>query len=346
MRHRWIAIVIVAAIVVVAITKYGPADPVAAAKSAEAEYHSLCDQWAAAAERGADTSAIEKAIPEAHLRFLHEATKTKYIPNNALFLPTAFAAAGKLTLDDGTSCSFVIGGEDHSLDMWVWYRTDWTTDRLPGHGFAGTLTIPANEGVGKLTIGRAIRQGEGSKTVFRVPYTLDGVPGTVEFRVADWSVHPDRGTVDQGGGWHPGATNRPSPAPASQPAATQAVALPGDGDTTSRLYLAGIDSADDARRFLSQLQTACAAKNRAAVAALVRYPFKTYNAGKVRKTYKNQAALLADYDQLFTPAVLKAIAEQTYDDLFVRDQGAMIGDGEIWFDQRDGAIKIIAINAK
>ena len=47
---------------------------------------------------------------------------------------------------------------------------------------------------------------------------------------------------------------------------------------------------------------------------------------------------------MFTPAVLAAIGKADYGSLFIRDQGAMIGDGEVWFTGGAGGIKISAIN--
>ena len=59
-----------------------------------------------------------------------------------------------------------------------------------------------------------------------------------------------------------------------------------------------------------------------------------------------------DFDRIFTPRVRRAILAQKAGELFVRDQGAMIGDGEVWFDQTCadsscsslGPVRIKAIN--
>jgi hypothetical protein len=208
-----VAPLMVAAIALNAMADYEAADHISAAKAAEAEYHSLCEKWAAASDRGENTAGIEKAMTAAHSRFREEVRKTRYRDSVSAvaFLPSTVSAAGHFTCDDGTTYSFAIGGDDQTLAMWVWARQEWTADQVPYNNYLGLIIIPRNEGVGVLKIGRAIRQGEGSKTVFRVPYTLADISGNVEFRVADFSVHPDRGTVDRGHGWHPKA-------PARQPA--------------------------------------------------------------------------------------------------------------------------------
>ena len=43
-------------------------------------------------------------------------------------------------------------------------------------------------------------------------------------------------------------------------------------------------------------------------------------------TYRDAAALRADYARVFTPEVRVAVAAAKAGDLFTRDQGVMIGD--------------------
>jgi hypothetical protein len=69
-----------------------------------------------------------------------------------------------------------------------------------------------------------------------------------------------------------------------------------------------------------------------------------YDNGKVIHIYRSRKALLKNFNVVFTPKVLKAIEDAQYEKLFVRDQGAMIGDGEIWFVGRDGQVLIKTIN--
>jgi hypothetical protein len=68
--------------------------------------------------------------------------------------------------------------------------------------------------------------------------------------------------------------------------------------------------------------------------------------------YRDGASLEQDFERVFTPKVRRAILAQRVDRLFVRDLGAMIGDGEIWFDQScvtpacspPGPVRITAVN--
>ena len=68
-------------------------------------------------------------------------------------------------------------------------------------------------------------------------------------------------------------------------------------------------------------------------------------------TFASAADLLAHYERVFTTKVTAAIERQSYALLFARDQGVMIGDGEVWFNgvcddqacQRP-IVRIIAVN--
>lgn len=106
----------------------------------------------------------------------------------------------------------------------------------------------------------------------------------------------------------------------------------------------GADIARMSRAFLAQLQTAVYEGDRAKVASMVSYPLLVIHGG--RKTrIKTKAEFLAKYDTVFDTHVQKAIAQQSARCLFGNYQGAMIGDGELWFaQQQDGAMKIITVN--
>jgi hypothetical protein len=82
------------------------------------------------------------------------------------------------------------------------------------------------------------------------------------------------------------------------------------------------------------------AGDRATVAAQVRYPTAVTLDGKVRRL-TGPKDLLALYDGVFTPKFVGAILESTSRYMFVRDQGAMLGSGWVWFGA-DG--KVTAIN--
>lgn len=99
------------------------------------------------------------------------------------------------------------------------------------------------------------------------------------------------------------------------------------------------------RSFFDTLKKAVADGDKAAVAAMVDYPFQARIGGKSRKI-RDAAHFIADYDQIITAKVKHALAAQTYETLFANWQGVMIGDGEIWFSGVGdaGVVKITAIN--
>ncbi|HEX6218372.1 MAG TPA: hypothetical protein VFZ35_03780 [Sphingomicrobium sp.] len=105
------------------------------------------------------------------------------------------------------------------------------------------------------------------------------------------------------------------------------------------------------RLFLNQLQSAIRANDRAGVIRLVSFPVRVNRDGR-SQTYTSGRALLADYDSIFTAQVRGAILSQRFETLFGRDQGVMIGSGQIWFDHicrntscsPPGPVRIKAIN--
>jgi hypothetical protein len=105
------------------------------------------------------------------------------------------------------------------------------------------------------------------------------------------------------------------------------------------------------QRFLSQLQAAVRSNDRSAVVRLVNLPLRVNFAGGGR-VYRDRQAVTRDFDRIFTAKVRRAIAAQRPDQLFVRDQGTMIGDGEVWFSEScanaacsaTGPVRILAVN--
>lgn len=150
-----------------------------------------------------------------------------------------------------------------------------------------------------------------------------------------------------------------SPAPTESPVASEvpaavepeSLALPlekaevaGSQGVEDRLYLAGIENPQSAEDFVMQLRSAARQGDRPALANLVQYPFTTYNQGTPKKTYADAAELLQDFDAVFTETVLTEMRNAQYKQLFINDQGAMLGRGEVWFKQYEDGIKIKAIN--
>jgi hypothetical protein len=85
-------------------------------------------------------------------------------------------------------------------------------------------------------------------------------------------------------------------------------------------------------QFLSRLQAAVRAGKKGAVVRLVDLPLRVNFAGGAR-AYGDRRTIERDFDRIFTPRVRQAILDQRADRLFTNYQGAMIGDGEVWFDQ-------------
>lgn len=107
---------------------------------------------------------------------------------------------------------------------------------------------------------------------------------------------------------------------------------------------AGITEPAHVTQFLARLQQAVAAGDRATVAGMVSYPLHVYATGQPPKTYRNATTLRANYSNIFTPDVVDAIAMAKPDELFARDQGVMIGNGEVWMNEIAGSMRIITVN--
>lgn len=117
------------------------------------------------------------------------------------------------------------------------------------------------------------------------------------------------------------------------------------GEVDDLWSVSGIDNPESARSFLDHLKAVVQNNDRAAIAALVHFPLAVYDDGKVIKIYRSRNALLKNFDAVFTPKVLKSIRDAKLETLFVRDQGAMIGDsGEVWFAGWNGRVLIKTIN--
>jgi hypothetical protein len=77
---------------------------------------------------------------------------------------------------------------------------------------------------------------------------------------------------------------------------------------------------------------------------MVNYPLRVNSAAGRPTFYRNAAALSANYARVFTPDIKEAVAATKPDNLFARDLGITIGNGEIWMNEFGGSIKIITIN--
>jgi hypothetical protein len=71
---------------------------------------------------------------------------------------------------------------------------------------------------------------------------------------------------------------------------------------------AGISNPAHVTQFLARLKQAVAGDNHGSVVAMVNYPLTVHSSGGRSMTYRNAAALSADYPQVFTPEVKAAVA--------------------------------------
>jgi len=103
--------------------------------------------------------------------------------------------------------------------------------------------------------------------------------------------------------------------------------------------------------FLTRLQAAVRANDRRGVTKLIQFPLRV-NADAQPRFYPDARSVRRDYERIFTPRVRRAILDQRAESLFGRDQGVMIGDGQVWFDHicanaqcsPPGPVRIKAVN--
>jgi hypothetical protein len=52
--------------------------------------------------------------------------------------------------------------------------------------------------------------------------------------------------------------------------------------------------------------------------------------GKTKRTIRNRGDLVAAKDRVLDPHVREVVAKSTFEAIFVRDKGMMLGDGAVW----------------
>ncbi|MEC0238986.1 hypothetical protein P4H66_03760 [Paenibacillus dokdonensis] len=174
-----------------------------------------------------------------------------------------------------------------------------------------------------------------SDTSTKAADTGSGQP--IENSVNDSKTSPDKGA----------ATDSKE---TTGPVTTPKVETPDNPQTPSNganpYEVAGIDNPDKFNEFFKAVQTAVASGSKEQVAEYVLFPLRVNENGKSRNL-KDKSAFIADYDNIMTDSVKKALADQKLNTLFVNYQGVMAGNGEIWFgasaDEKD-KYGIIAIN--
>jgi hypothetical protein len=112
------------------------------------------------------------------------------------------------------------------------------------------------------------------------------------------------------------------------------------GSLDNRYAALGVQDPEILHRNAQAFWRAVKSDDRKTAAALIRYPIRI-DTSSGRKRYTSAAQLLPDYDLIFTPLFREEIAKGLPRNMFVRDAGAMLGSGQVWFGA-DG--KVTALN--
>ncbi|WP_133303919.1 hypothetical protein [Aurantiacibacter aquimixticola] len=92
------------------------------------------------------------------------------------------------------------------------------------------------------------------------------------------------------------------------------------------------------------MQDAFEANDREAVVDMVRLPLRV-NGPNGSYIVQRRAYLERHFDQIFDTPTRAAIMAQDPDDIFERDTGGMIGDGQVWFNHRCVAVDCAQMGA-
>ena len=108
-----------------------------------------------------------------------------------------------------------------------------------------------------------------------------------------------------------------------------------DGSVPTSWANAGITDVKGLKLFLKQAQQWVMNNDKEKLAAVVKYPLKNI---------KNEQALIAAYDNIFTKEVKLSFATINFNQIFRNQQGVMTEGGKVWINQFGTAFKIFAIN--
>ena len=122
----------------------------------------------------------------------------------------------------------------------------------------------------------------------------------------------------------------PPAAASTQPAAASPQPNSAAVDQIDQSISTNVGDPAKVREILATLQQSVQKHDSAAVAAIVSYPI-TINPHKPNALIiRTPKVFIERYDQIITPHIADVIENQKYEALFVNDQGAMLGDGEVW----------------
>jgi|GEM_PF-6229546 len=80
------------------------------------------------------------------------------------------------------------------------------------------------------------------------------------------------------------------------------------------------------------------------LARVTRYPLAV--TGKTRRSIRNRDQLLAVKETVLSPSIREVAARSTFETVFVRDKGMMLGEGEVWITRDKTGFGLGAINAE
>ena len=110
------------------------------------------------------------------------------------------------------------------------------------------------------------------------------------------------------------------------------------GKTTAASWkIAGFNDPEGFQKFFRQLKMWVANDDTDSIAAHIRFPIR--NCASAVEFKK-------DYGTLFNKEVKKAVADQDPEKFFANYNGAMAGNGDLWFNEIDGNYYVITINNK
>ncbi|MEG0194848.1 MAG: hypothetical protein RR831_14060 [Stenotrophomonas sp.] len=112
---------------------------------------------------------------------------------------------------------------------------------------------------------------------------------------------------------------------AATPTEASPAVEPAAGDARARIETLLGDAAQYEKVF-NAFKTAVVAGDRPAVVEEVRFPLNISGGKKITGPGEFQR----NYEKIITPAVVKAVSAQEFGNVFVNQQGVMIGDGQVW----------------
>lgn len=126
------------------------------------------------------------------------------------------------------------------------------------------------------------------------------------------------------------------------PPPTPVAEVPSPAGATSWI-VAGFSHPEDVHGWLARLRSHVVAGDREAVADAVQFPLSN-------PPVADRAAFLERYEAIVTPSVVRALVEQDLHEVWRNYQGAMVGDGQVWFrevtaDEGPPRFAIVAINS-